>query len=93
MQCVTKIDENFRVYRSYYADLSLTCSGILAEQRFQPKIHSCQLETTANPCLAGFPHDFVPDSIVWAIEPNFLTIRSEVSGTRSPLDLRRSNLR
>jgi serine/threonine protein kinase len=42
------------VYRSYYADLSLTCSGILAEQRFQPKIHSCQLETTANPCLAGF---------------------------------------
>jgi hypothetical protein len=42
------------VYRSYYADLSLICSGILAEQRFQLKIHSCQLETTANPCLAGF---------------------------------------
>jgi hypothetical protein len=43
-----------RVYRSYYADLSLICSGILAEQRFQLKIYSCQLETTANPCLAGF---------------------------------------
>jgi hypothetical protein len=46
--------EKFWVYRSYYADLSLICSGTLTEQRFQPKVHSCQLEITANPCLAGF---------------------------------------
>jgi hypothetical protein len=29
------------LYRSYYADLDLTCSETLAKQRFKPKAHSC----------------------------------------------------
>jgi hypothetical protein len=34
-------EEFFWLYRSYYADLDLTCSETLAKQRFKPKAHSC----------------------------------------------------